>query len=108
MTGKVEQYNWARSDVIFLVGFLTGSVSTAIPIIFNKMPPPTLIQVPAFEPSAPYIEPVLSYKFQPNGVTPLPPMDPALFEQQYGVNYSSLNQTPGSTPQNDWWVHPKK
>jgi hypothetical protein len=84
-----------------MTGFLTGCVSTVIPIIFNKMPPPSLVHVPAFEPSAPKMEPVLSYQFQPNGVTPLPPMDPTLFEQQYGVNYQSLNQAAGSTPQYD-------
>jgi hypothetical protein len=90
-----------RGSNPFTAGFLTGCVSTVIPIIFNKMPPPSLVHVPAFEPSAPKMEPVLSYQFQPNGVTPLPPMDPALFEQQYGVNYQSLNQAAGSTPQYD-------
>jgi hypothetical protein len=59
------------------------------------------IQPPQLQmPSAPGVEPVLSFQFDPHGVTPMPPMDsPALFEQQYGVNFHSLNQLPGSTPQ---------
>jgi hypothetical protein len=84
-------------------GFLTGSVSTVLPVILNKSPAPSMIHIqpPQLQmPSAPGVEPVLSFQFDPHGVTPMPPMDsPALFEQQYGVNFHSLNQLPGSTPQ---------
>jgi hypothetical protein len=82
-------------------GFLTGSVSTSIPMVFNNNISPQLAKVhlPLVAQGDPM---TVSIDFMPNAVTPMPPIDcPALFEQQYGVNYLLLNQMPDATPQFD-------
>lgn len=69
-------------------------------MVFNNNISPELAKVQ--QPLVPQGNPMtVSVNFMPNAVTPMPPMDPTLFEQQYGVNYLSLNQMPDATPQFD-------
>jgi hypothetical protein len=82
-------------------GFLTGSVSTSIPMVFNNNTSPELAKIQ--QPLVPQGDPMtVSVDFMPGTMAPMPPINsPALFEQQYGVNFLSLNQMPDATPQFD-------